>query len=267
MSVVMSLDVALTPTHVSEGQFSFSIPAGFGQGKATFGGLVLGGMARAMTMTGVPVTRRLRSLQAQLVGAPAVGETTIAVRVLRQTGSMITIAAELSQGGQLCCHAVAIFADKRNVDLQWRHIAAPAAPRWQDVDAVDMDNPFAPEFTANFVFRPIRGYPFSGAAPQTLGYIQPRVACEVLDDGFIAAMIDAWWLAAFVGVEAPRPAATLTFSAELHDGLEGLDRAQPLLHRGDSLTLSEGFSTETRELWGHDGRLVATNRQLVTIIK
>jgi acyl-CoA thioesterase len=263
---ILSLDVALTPVSLGDGAFTFMIPPGFGQGKATFGGLVLGGVVRAMTV-GVPTTRRLRSIHAQLVGAPTVGETTIRVRTLRQSNTVTTIAAELTQHDQLCTHAVAVFADKRAVDLQWRHLQPPAAPPASDVDAMDPDNPLAPEFTANFVFRPVSGFPFSEGHPATVGYIQPRAPAQQRDAGFMMAMIDAWWLSAFIGFDVPRPAATMTFAAELHDALDGLDPQLPFLHRGDSLTMADGYSTETRELWGHDGRLLATNRQLVTVIK
>jgi acyl-CoA thioesterase len=261
-----SFDDVLSAQRAGDDDFDHVVPPGFGQGKATFGGLVLGALTRAMTARCDMPSRPLRSLQAQLVGAPVPGPATIHTRVLRTTGTTITVAAELMQGGSLCTHAVGIFADARAVDVQWQHLHLPTQlPDWRSVDAMDEGNPFAPEFTRNFEFRPIHGIPFTADAPDTSGFIRPRAPCTVLDDALLVCIIDAWWLAAFIGFDGFRPAATMTFSAELHGRIEHLDA--PLYHRGVSIRLHDGYSTETRELWSLDGRLLATNRQLVTVIK
>jgi acyl-CoA thioesterase len=258
---------ALAPTQTSDTTFRFLVPAGFGQGKATWGGLVLGAVTRAMmTLVNRP-TRRLRSLQAQLLGAPAVGETTIAVRLLRQSKTVTTVTAELQQDQQLCTHAVGVFADARPVDLAWRSLTMPDVPPWNTVPAMPIDNPFAPEFTQQLEFRPISGVPFSKSKPETSGYILPRVSLHQVDDALVIALTDAWWIATFVGFSEARPAATLTYSAELHDPLDGLRVNEPMLHVGDSFSIREGYSEENRVLWGHDGRLLATNRQVVAVIK
>jgi acyl-CoA thioesterase len=260
-------DIALTPQRRDQSTFTFIVPPGFGQGKATFGGLVLGGAVRAMSSSLDKPQRRLRSLQAQLVGSPEAGETTIAIRILRESKTVSTIAAELRQAGTLCVHAVGVFADTRPIDLSWQTLTMPKAPTWETVTAIPSPNPFAPEFTQQFEFRPITGLPFSQGHPATVGYIKPRLTPRLLDDAFVVAMTDAWWLAAFIGFSAPRPAATMTYTAELHQPANGLDPTVPMLHAGDSVVMSEGYSTENRTLWGHDGRLLATNRQLVTVIK
>ena len=56
-------------------------------------------------------------------------------------------------------------------------------------------------------------------------------------------------------------------NAELHATLDGLDPEAPVLHRGESHVLRHGYSQETRELWGVDGRLLVTATELVTVIK
>ncbi len=263
----VDLHQVITPTQLSDTSFRFVVPAGFGQGKATWGGLVLGAVTRAMmTLVNLP-TRRLRSLQAQLLGAPAVGETSITVRLLRQSKTVTTVAAELQQDQQLCTHAVGVFADARPVDLAWRTLTMPAAPPWNSVPVMPTDNPFAPEFTQQLEFRPVSGVPFSDAKPETCGYILPRIRAPSVDDALVVAMTDAWWIATFVAFSEARAAATMTYSAELHDGLDGLRPDEPMLHVGDSFSIREGYSGENRTLWGHDGRLLATNRQVVAVIK
>ncbi len=267
MNASDSLDQLLSSSTVADGTFTFAVPPGFGQGRATFGGLVLGAVVRAMAGVCADDARRLRSLHAQLIGAPAVGVTSITARVLKATSSVTTVVAELCQAGVPQTHAVAVFAKSRPVQQQWQLLAMPSAPPWADVEPANLDNPFAPEFTRNFEFRPVSGWPFSGAEARTLGYVRPLVRCNVRDDAWLTALIDAWWLAAFVSFEAPRPAATLTFAAEYHGSAQDLDLDAPLLHRGDAIVLSDGYATETRELWATNGRLLATNRQIVAVIK
>jgi acyl-CoA thioesterase len=64
-----------------------------------------------------------------------------------------------------------------------------------------------------------------------------------------------------------RPAATMTYTAELHTPASELPGDELWLHVGRGLVSRHGYSVETRELWSTDGRLVATGTQVVTIIK
>ncbi len=280
----MSLDDALRSTTIDESRSAFVIPAGFSQGLATFGGLVIGALVRAMQARVPEVERTLRTLSVELIGAPAVGEATIRVRVLRRSGMITTIAAELVQGDIVQTHAVAVFAAKRGVgnisapgatqDVIAEHAANAArarfpigAPAWTDLAPMVRTDFFVPEFTKHFVFRPVHGIAFSGSAPETLGYISAKVPCLLRDAAWIAALADAWWLAVFVGMSVPRPAATLTFALNIHESLDEIDADVPLLHRGQVLASREGYVTELRELWDSRGRLVATNHQTVAVIK
>lgn len=109
--------------------------------------------------------------------------------------------------------------------------------------------------------------PFSGSTEASVGYVRPVVPCQVRDGAWLSCLVDVWWLACLPRMEDLRPAATLTLNAEFHAPLDGLDAEAPLLHRGESHVLRHGYSQETRELWGVDGRLLVTATELVTIIK
>ena len=84
---------------------------------------------------------------------------------------------------------------------------------------------------------------------------------------FIAAVIDAWWPAAFNRLTALRPMATIAFTLDIMGNLDGLDPEAPLLHCATSPVCADGYFLETRELWGEDGRLVAINHQTFAIIQ
>jgi len=263
-----SLDLVLTPRRTGDTTFEFEVPPGWAQGKAVFGGLVLGGLVRAMT-TAVDVReRRLRSLSAELVGSPVPGPAAITLRRLRATSSVTTLVAELSQAGEVVTHATGIFAAARTVPGSWTTLAPPSLPAFDTVEALPEELPFAPEFTQHFEYRPVTGLPFTGELAQPVtGWLRPRASARVQDEARLTALVDAWWLAVMAALETPRPAATLGFSVDFCLPPERIDPDTPLLHRGRTLHLHEGFSTETRELWTPAGELVTFNRQLVCVIK
>jgi len=262
-----SLDQVLTPSQTAEHAFNFEIPEGWGQGKAVFGGLILGGIVRALTAVLGQPERRLRSLSAELLGSPVAGPATIQTRLLRAGNAVTSYTAELHQNGQMLTHAAGVFGSARPVDSHWSSVPAPDAPPWQDIAPLPKDVPFAPEFTQHFEYRPIRGFPFSGnPASDTLGFIRPAGGTANKDAAYVTTLVDAWWLAVMVGLEAPRPAATLAFSLDLYQDVDQTDDA-PLLHRGTTSILRDGYASETRELWTHDGRPVSLNRQMVCVIR
>lgn len=261
-----TLDEVLSARRLDDVTDALTVHDGWGQGKATFGGLVVGACVRSMAARVTDSKRRLRSISAQLLGAPHPGDVVIRVRLLRGSGTVTTFCADLEQDGQVMTHVVAVFALDRPVPLTWNQVKRPDVPEWTTVEPLQMEG-FAPEFTQHFEFRNVGAIPFTGALEPSVGFIRPRAPCRVRDDAWLACMTDCWWLAAITRFDTFRPAATLTLNAEFHETMEGLDPDAPLLHHGASLVVHHGYSAETRTLWGIDGRLLATATELVTIIK
>ncbi|MFO0663780.1 MAG: thioesterase family protein [Polyangiaceae bacterium] len=264
---MQNLDAVLTPRTLGDGRYAFCVPEGWGQGKAVFGGLVLGGLVRAMTRELSDDARPLRSLSAELVGSPVPGDARIDVRVLRAGKAVTTLCADLSQNGELLTHAVAVFGADRSLALPRLDLERPRMPPWKDTPLADMSAAFAPQFTQHFEYRPVHGYPFSGQKASTSGWLRPRLDVTENDAAFVTALADAWWIGEMVAFSEPRAAATLTFGIDLHEPLTGLPRDAPLFHQGEGLARTGGYASEVRTLWGEDGRLVSVNRQLIAIIK
>lgn len=243
------------------------IPPGFGQGKATFGGLSVGACVRSLQNRVGNESRKLRSVSAQLVGAPQAGEAQIRVRLLRESATVQTLCADLEQNGKIMAHVVGVFANNRSFPQQWNSMSPPSVPDWQAVEPLKLDNPQVPEFTKHFEYRSVGPLPYAGSTADPLGYIRPRASCKNRDGAYWACLIDAWWLAALGRFEDLRPAVTLTYTTELHWPEGDLDSDDPLLHVGKTLVARHGYCLETRELWTTDGRLVSTGTQVVAIIK
>ncbi|RYE92758.1 MAG: thioesterase family protein, partial [Myxococcales bacterium] len=211
---------------------------------------------------------RLRSLTAEIVGPVQVGPALIEVEMLRQGNAVSTLRAVLRQGGEVLAHAVAVLGAARPGAPGWQRLPPPPLSPWGEVEALPVDTSFAPVFTRHFEFRSVGPFPFMEASePVASGWIRPRAPATRRDDAYLTALADAWWLAGAATFAGPRPFATIAFSLELLAPLDGLDPEVPLFHRAVAPAASEGYVSEYRELWGHDGRLLALNHQVMVVIK
>jgi acyl-CoA thioesterase len=264
----MSLSELLTAERTGPLAFAARIPDGWAQGRGAFGGIVVGLLARTLATVDGAADRPLRSIQAQLSGPVLSGVATITVEVLRAGTGVSTLAARLVQGGQLQAYAVAMHGRKRVADGTWQRTAAPPLPPWGDVAVVAIGPPLAPVFAPNFEYRPcLGGVPYSGQGDALAGgWVRPKDRKGPRDSAFLTAVIDAWWPAALSTWKAPRPIATIAFTAEVVGSTEGLDPDAPYAYRARADVSDEGYMIEDRELWGVDGRLLALNRQTIAII-
>lgn len=281
----VSLDEVLTPRRISDSggtRFELEIPEGWQQGRGAFGGLVVGAMARACAMAaeeagdGAGAGRSLRSLTAELMAPALVGRARIDVELLRRGSGVTTLAARLSQDDGLKAHAVAVLGSGRSESLSWLMLPPPqppprsAVPPFFTLDPGDPRLHFMPSFARNFVFRNTGPMPFAGGAEAvTSGFIAPRLPAHKRDEAFLIAMADSWWPACFSALRSPRPVATLTFMIEILGdcGPEGGSDDAPLYFCGRAPAAREGFTSEQRQLWTADGRLLAINHQVMIVIK
>ena len=284
------LTTVTTPTRLDADSFRFDVPDGWQQGRGAFGGIVLGTLVRAIeafdaggtgqgseaagtpgiagTVGAPAVPRRLRSLTAEICGPVQPGVNFLRVERLRTGTGVSTIAARLTRDGEVLAHMVGVLGRQRAEDTDFSALPPPEMPSWRDVPVVIVRAPFGPAFAQHFEYRPVGGPPFGGGSEAVAaGWVRPVDPGPARDAGYVTALADVWWPALFARLTAPRPMATVTFTLELIDGLEGLDPELPLFHSARALVSRGGYMVEMRELRGADGRLVALNQQTLTIIK
>lgn len=264
-----SFDDVLSSTPAGPGAFALEIQPGWLTGRGAFGGLVIGAMTRAITDT-VGEATPLRSLTAAIPSPVEVGAAELRVRVVRAGSAVTTATCELHQAGELRAVATAVLARARDgaARVQWRTQAMPSARPWRDLPSLPMVPGLSPPFTAHLDFRLSSPMPFTRQAEATfLGYVAPKTPALRRDAALLVALADAYLPAAHWVFAGPRPTATSAFTIELVEPFADLDPGEPLLVRGHSPAAQDGYSYETRELWGEDGRLVARNHQTFVIIK
>lgn len=257
-----------TPTRLDDTSFQADIPDGWQQGRGAFGGLVLANLVRAIDAVDADGERALRSLTAEICGPVLPGLATIHVTRLRTGTGVSTLAARMEQGGEVLAHAVGIRGRLRSGDTDFCDIAPPPMPAWRDVPPVQLGGGPFPVFAQHFEFRVSGPPPFTGRAePVASGWIRPRDPGPARDAAYVTACADGWWPSILARLPAPRPVATIAFTLELFGDLEGLDPEAPLFHDARGFVSRGGYTVETRQLWGEDGRLVSRNHQTLAIIK
>lgn len=263
----MSLSRVTTPSPLGRGALVAEIPDGWQQGRGAYGGVVVAQLIRAIQLNQEGESWPLRSFTAHLCGPLLPGTVDFSVETLRRGSGLTTLAARSVQNGTVCAHGVADLGKGRAEDLGWNDLSPPEGPSWREIEPLEMGQAFAPTFTQHFVYRPIKGMPFSGDKAVTSGWIRARNPGPLHDAAWLAALIDAWWLSGWVRIPGPRPAATIAFTLHGLGDTSDVDPQIPLFFRGSSDLLRGGYAVEQRELWTEDGRLLAVNHQTHAVIK
>lgn len=252
---------------LGEGRYRAEVPDGWQQGRGTFGGLVLGTLARAMQHAEPDRDRAFRALNAEVVGPVLPGAADITVSALRRGSGLSSWEARLTQGGDILARASAIFGRERTRDHDVTELARPVMKPWRETEPVAIAPPMGPRFARVYEYRPTGPLPFTGGdRAVTEGWVRLRKPVPLGVAELIGA-VDAYWPASFARATAPRPMATVSFTFELLADPAGLDASAALYYRAVAAGGYGGFVAELRELWTADGTLVALNPQTFAVIR
>lgn len=251
---------------VDEGAYAWRVPDGWQQGRGAFGGLVIAALARAALATERDPARRLRSLTAELCGPAQVGDARIVVEWLRRGSKLSNLEARLLQSGEVVARAGFVLAEaRRAVELPALEPPQALGAGWEALEPVPLGPPLGPVFSQHYAYRLTAHPPFAGAREASAEGWVSASGGGALDVPAVLALLDVWWPAHFATLEAPRPSATVSFTAQLLVDPSEL-AAEPLYHRARAVASSGGYLVELRELWARDGRLVALNQQTFAVL-
>lgn len=255
------------PLTLPQHAFRLEVPEGWRQGRGAFGGYVIAALTRATDQLETDAARTLRSITASIPAPVLTGGADIWVTPLRIGNGVSTWQALLHQADEVRAQATLVYGRQRVEQPGWAPEPPKGHPHWSEVDVVNMRAPMGPEFATHFEFRPTGAAPFSGGTePVASGWVRNRPALTQLSAADILALLDAWWPASFSIESAPRPMATLTYTAQLLMDPRELDDS-PLFYRARSEAMHQGFCAEFRELWTGSGKLVGLNQQTFVMIR
>jgi len=295
----VGFDDALAGLELDGGRGTALVPAGWGQGRSTLGGLVAA-LALAAMRAAVAEPRPPRSLLAIFTGPVEPGAVEVEARALRRGGSVTHAEARLSQDGEVRCAALAAFGAARESALAVAPPPRPAAPGPEGLDELPFVPGVTPEFTRHVAYRWALGAPvFSGAGRREMGgWCRLRDGRGAASEERLLALVDAWPAAVLSRIDRPAPASSLTWAIEfVHRvapaaaegegaaGAEGAPAEAPgasraagtaagaaaaagdgwWFYRSETEAAAAGYAHESAALWDPAGRLVALSRQAVAV--
>lgn len=244
------------------------IESGWGQGRATFGGLVAALLIARMRGLLDDPAPPLRTVTTMLVAPIAPGPVEIHAQVLRRGRSVVLVEATLLQDGQPGATAQAAFAAGRASSIVIPPGAGLTRPSWPAPEALpgmQTALELAPEFLGQVDLRPATGHPpFSGAAtPDFGGWMRYREPIADPAVEHVVGLIDAWPPAMAPMLPGPKPLSTLAWTVELFvDDFSGTDFWQYLVRTDACL---DGYGHSAAQIWNGDGALSAISRQTIAV--
>jgi acyl-CoA thioesterase len=246
--------------------FAASVPEGWAQGRATFGGLVLA-QTLAAARRRLDEPRPCRSIAASFPAPVARGPVTIDARPLRHGRAVSHLHAELRQGDAIGCVALLSFGAARPSAIEVPPPPRPAIAPPEELPT--LANPLAPppEFTKFFDYRlAFGGRPYSGSSSTEMGgWCRFRDEPGPLGEEHALALVDAWPSPAVARFAAPAPAASMTWAIELLPVEPDIGGDGWWLYHAALDAVGDGYAHAAARLWSPAGRLAALSRQAVAI--
>jgi acyl-CoA thioesterase len=260
----MHLSQILSAMQADGTEYSVTVGDDWGQGRATFGGLVAA-VGNAAMRRAVAPDRALRSLQTTFVGPAAPGTWRISTRVLR-VGKAVTIAnCEIVAGDQIAAHLVGVYGAARASDVEIDLGPPTAARTVEEINEVRATFEGAPRFLQHLAVRWIEGPAlFSGVHTPGKAFIHHRDPAA-LTESHVIALTDCLPTPAMSMYSAPAPASSLVWTLEFVR--HNFDFAPTAWWRVDHdiEAAKHGYVNQTGTLYDPDGNPAALTRQVVAI--
>lgn len=242
------------------------IPAGWGQGRATYGGLVAALMQTALERQ-VSGDRPLRSATISFVGPLTTGEVSLQAELIRSGKSTLQAECRASQDGRTGAIMLACFGAGRSSELQVAHAAAPAMKAPEDCLQLPWIPGLTPEFTQQVELRWSQGgLPFSGHdSADIAGWVRLKDSPETLTPALVMALVDAWPPAVVARLKGPAPLSTMTWAMEYLAPVQPFARDGWWPYVAETVHAGEGYAQIRSSLWTPAGELAALGQQSVAI--
>ncbi len=242
------------------------MPEGWGQGRATFGGLVAAVLYAHMEQQ-VEASRLPRSLSLSFVGPVAPGPVELETEILREGRGVTQAQSRLRQNGQVQAVMLGSFGASRPSQIQVDAEPAPSVKAPEHCVKRPTVPGLTPEFMQWFDYRwGVGTLPYMGSPHREMGgWVRFAEAPPRLGAAHLLALVDAWPPAVLPRLTKPAPASSLSWTLEFIHPLPELDPQDWLLYVASIDQAREGYGQTQARLWSAKGELIALSRQTVTV--
>ncbi|TBU97668.1 acyl-CoA thioesterase [Phytopseudomonas dryadis] len=245
------------------------IPADWGQGRASFGGLVAA-LVYACMRRQVPAERAPRSLAITFVGPVAADvPTRFEAELLREGKAVSQVLGRALQNGEVVALVQGSFGAPRPSSVSVAAAPAPTIKAVTDCQELPYIPQVTPEFTRHLAMRwGLGSMPFTGSSAREMGgwvRFRDQHKPEPIDEAHLLALVDAWPPALLSHLKSPAPGSSLTWTIEFIQPLLALTTAHWCLYRAEIEHARDGYGHVAAALWADSGELLAISRQTVTV--
>ncbi|UUY07548.1 thioesterase family protein [Pseudomonas sp. J452] len=245
------------------------VPPLWGQGRATFGGLVAAMIYEAMRAK-VPAGRPVRSLSITFVGPLLMGEAVaFEVEVLREGKAVSQVLGRAVQNGEVVALMQGSFGASRPSAIDVPAVPAPAMKPVEECQELPYIAGVTPEFTRFLAMRwGLGGMPFSGNTSREMGgwvRLRSDVSYDKISETHLLALVDAWPPIPLSHLKTPTPGSSLTWTIEFVQPVAKLTTHDWCLYRAEIEHARDGYGHIAAGLWSPSGELLALSRQTVTV--
>ncbi|MGQ4275868.1 thioesterase family protein [Pseudidiomarina sp. E22-M8] len=241
------------------------LPAGWGQGRALFGGLTAA-LAWRHAAAGAAPDQQLRAMTVSFVAPVLDGSAELQRRVLRQGKNVTQVAVDIVQQNEIVLTALLSYGRARSSAIQVTDTPNPSKRPMTEGQSFPEGVAF-PEFTRAFDYRvTIGGLPFCGSKSREFGgYMRFRELDTPVTIGKLLGLVDAWPPALLTHVTKPTPASSLTWTIEFPGEIPAKSSHAWWHYVATIDYAADGYGHTHAHIWDDEGQLVAISRQTVTV--
>ena len=244
-----------------------TVPTGWAQGRAGYGGLVAALVYEGMRQK-VGGGRPVRSLAITFVGPVAPGEPMqVEADVLREGKAVTQMFGRATQGGQVMCIIQGSFGASRESVVDVPAASPPHARPAHDCVEMPFIEGLQPSFLRHFSVRWAFGdMPFSGSRKREMGgWMRFKEDEGEIGAAHLLGLVDVWPPAVLPHLSSKAPASSLTWTIEFVQPQPAIGNSDWLLYRAEIEHARDGYGHAAAMVWTPEGELVAISRQTVTV--
>jgi acyl-CoA thioesterase len=262
----MNFNDAMTEVCESPAQ-TLLLPEKWGQGRATFGGMVAAALFEKIKPLVAP-DRPVRSLLLSFVAPIAPGAVDVMTQVLREGKGATQMQATAYQNDQVCAVMLASFGGDRASMVQVPADQAADIVAPEGVQAFPFIPGLTPDFTQYFDYRYTLGkMPFMGSEQTAMGgWIRLREPSpQPISVATLLALLDAWPPAVFSMLNKPVSGSSLTWNISFVAVPDDCTANDWWQYQADIQSSANGYSHIDSTLWDKHGNAAVLSRQTVSV--
>ncbi|HEY0137974.1 MAG TPA: thioesterase family protein [Nannocystis sp.] len=245
-----------------DGRAKLDLPDEWSQGRCVFGGLVAATAVRAMRAH-VDPQRRLRSLHVSFIAPARSGTVELAARTLRSGQNVSHVESRVSQGDELCCVALGMFAADRASPAVLASPPRPPAPEPEGLTRVPYVPGLTPAFIRHFDYRVTEAeqLPDRSELGGWCRFDEPLAPAPNWES--IVGLADAWPPTIWPQLQPPPRVVSVSWSLEFVHVPASVDGWW--FYRANTANLVDGHAHEHATLWDPAGQVAAVSRRLLAV--